>query len=167
MPVTARSPGQSLRRGMAFCPEDRKAEGIFAELSVRDNIVLGLQTKRGWLSRLSDAEQDRLAEEMIKALGIATPDADKPSRAALREEAISRKARTPRRSCWFRVRVFLSSTSRRAASTSARHAEGRDSWFRNLSLAKASRCWWRHPSSDELVAVSDPDRGAARSEDGR
>ena len=77
-PMAARSPGQSLRRGMAFCPEDRKAEGIFAELSVRENIVLGLQTKRGWLSRLSDAEQDRLAEEMIKALGIATPDADKP-----------------------------------------------------------------------------------------
>ena len=76
--MAAHSPGQSLRRGMAFCPEDRKAEGIFAELSVRENIVLGLQTKRGWLSRLSDAEQDRLAEEMIKALGIATPDADKP-----------------------------------------------------------------------------------------
>jgi simple sugar transport system ATP-binding protein len=63
---------------MAFCPEDRKAEGIFAELSVRENIVLGLQTKRGWLSRLSYSEQERLAQEMIEALGIATPDADKP-----------------------------------------------------------------------------------------
>ncbi len=63
---------------MAFCPEDRKAEGIFAELSVRENIVLGLQTKRGWLSRLSHSEQERLAQEMIEALGIATPDADKP-----------------------------------------------------------------------------------------
>jgi simple sugar transport system ATP-binding protein len=63
---------------MAFCPEDRKAEGIFAELSVRENIVLGLQTKRGWLSRLSYNEQERLAQEMIEALGIATPDADKP-----------------------------------------------------------------------------------------
>jgi simple sugar transport system ATP-binding protein len=78
VPIAGHSPGQSLRRGMAFCPEDRKAEGIFAELSVRENIVLGLQTKRGWLSRLPDAEQHRLAEEMIKALGIATPDADKP-----------------------------------------------------------------------------------------
>ena len=83
-PLAARSPGQSLRRGMAFCPEDRKAEGIFAELSVRENIVLGLQTKRGWLSRLSEAEQDRLAEEMIKTLGIATPDAGQTSWAALR-----------------------------------------------------------------------------------
>ena len=77
-PMGAHSPGQSMRRGMAFCPEDRKAEGIFAELTVRENIVLGLQTKRGWLARLSRAEQDRLASEMIEALGIATPDAEKP-----------------------------------------------------------------------------------------
>ena len=45
---------------------------------MRENIVLGLQTKRGWLSRLSYSEQERLAQEMIEALGIATPDADKP-----------------------------------------------------------------------------------------
>jgi galactofuranose transport system ATP-binding protein len=77
-PMTTHSPAQSLRRGMAFCPEDRKAEGIFAELSVRENIILGLQTKRGWLARLSRAEQERLAQEMIEALGIATPDSDKP-----------------------------------------------------------------------------------------
>jgi monosaccharide-transporting ATPase len=76
--IASHSPKQSLRHGMAFCPEDRKAEGIFAELTVRENIILGLQTKRGWLSRLSFSEQERLAQEMIQALGIATPDADKP-----------------------------------------------------------------------------------------
>ena len=76
--MTTRSPRQWLRRGMAFCPEDRKAEGIFAELSVRENMVLALQSKRGWLRRLSQKEQDSLAEEMIKALAIATSDADKP-----------------------------------------------------------------------------------------
>ena len=31
-----------------------------------------------WLRLLPKSEQDKLAEEMIKALGIATPDADKP-----------------------------------------------------------------------------------------
>jgi galactofuranose transport system ATP-binding protein len=77
-PMTRHSPAQALRHGMAFCPEDRKAEGIFAELTVRENIILGLQTKRGWLARLSRAEQERLTEEMIEALGIATPDAEKP-----------------------------------------------------------------------------------------
>ncbi len=78
VPMTTHSPGRSLRQGMAFCPEDRKAEGLILELTVRENIILALQTKRGWLQRLSHDEQEELAQKMIKALGIATPDADKP-----------------------------------------------------------------------------------------
>jgi simple sugar transport system ATP-binding protein len=78
VPVTIHSPRQSLRRGIAFCPEDRKAEGLFLDLSVRENIMMALQSKRGWLRQLSFDEQERLAQEMIKALAIATPDADKP-----------------------------------------------------------------------------------------
>ena len=77
-PVSHPTPRSSLAEGMAFCPEDRKAEGIVGELSVRENIVLALQAKRGWLHRLPIAEQERLADEMIKTLGIATPDAEKP-----------------------------------------------------------------------------------------
>ena len=77
-PVKSHSPRASLREGMAFCPEDRKAEGLVGELSIRENIILALQTKRGWLRLLPRAEQTKLADEMIKALGIATSDAEKP-----------------------------------------------------------------------------------------
>jgi galactofuranose transport system ATP-binding protein len=76
-PVAIRSPRQAIRLGFGFCPEDRKGEGIFPELTVRENIVLALQSKRGWLHRLPVEEQDRLVAEMIAALAIATPDADK------------------------------------------------------------------------------------------
>ena len=76
--IAHNSPRHSLHSGIAFCPEDRKAEGLIGELSVRENIMLALQTKRGWLHRLSQDEQTRLAEEMIRSLDIATPDADKP-----------------------------------------------------------------------------------------
>jgi galactofuranose transport system ATP-binding protein len=76
--VAIRSPRQSILHGIGFCPEDRKAEGLVAELSVRENIVLMLQSKRGWLRQLSNEEQNRLAAAMIRALGIATPDAKKP-----------------------------------------------------------------------------------------
>ena len=76
--ISGNSPRQSLRLGIAFCPEERKAEGIFAELSVRENIIIGLQMKRGWLNLLSRAEQDKLSNEMVKALSIATPDIEKP-----------------------------------------------------------------------------------------
>ncbi|MBL4807366.1 MAG: sugar ABC transporter ATP-binding protein [Rhodobacteraceae bacterium] len=72
------SPQKSLRAGIAFCPEDRKAEGLIGELSIRENIMLSMQAKRGWLKRVSRKEQEKLAEEMIKALAIATPDAEKP-----------------------------------------------------------------------------------------
>ncbi len=74
------SPGASLEAGMALCPEDRKAEGLVGELSVRENIVLSMQAKRGWLNRVSRAEQEKIADEMIRALAIATPDAEKPVR---------------------------------------------------------------------------------------
>jgi len=72
------SPRASLAKGVAFCPEDRKAEGVFPELSIRENIAIALQSKRGWLAALTRAEQARIAREMIAALGIATPDAEKP-----------------------------------------------------------------------------------------
>ena len=76
--VRAGSPRRSIASGVAFCPEDRKAEGLVAELSVRENIMLSIQSKRGWLARIPRKEQQRVAEEMIEALGIATPDAEKP-----------------------------------------------------------------------------------------
>ena len=75
--VSSPSPGHSLREGVTFCPEDRKSEGIVGDLTVRENIVLALQGKRGWLRRLSHNEQEKLAQEMIVKLAIATPDADK------------------------------------------------------------------------------------------
>ena len=77
-PMTGHSPSRSIRAGVAFCPEDRKAEGAFGELSVRENIVMALQSKRGWLRLLSRGEQEKLADEMIKTLAISTPDAEKP-----------------------------------------------------------------------------------------
>ena len=76
--VSPPSPGRSLREGVTFCPEDRKSEGILGELTVRENIVLALQSKRGWLRRISHRDQEKLATEMIAKLAIATPDADKP-----------------------------------------------------------------------------------------
>jgi simple sugar transport system ATP-binding protein len=45
---------------------------------VRENIVMALQSKRGWLRLLSHSEQDKLASEMIATLAISTPDAEKP-----------------------------------------------------------------------------------------
>lgn len=74
------TPRRSLSSGIAFCPEDRKAEGLVGDLSIRENIMLSMQAKRGWLRQLPRREQEKIAGEMIRALGIATPDAEKPVR---------------------------------------------------------------------------------------
>jgi simple sugar transport system ATP-binding protein len=70
------SPSESIARGIAFCPEDRKDDGIVADLSIRENIVLALQSNRGWVKRLSKQQQYELADKFIKMLNISTPSAD-------------------------------------------------------------------------------------------
>jgi simple sugar transport system ATP-binding protein len=71
--VTKFSPLESLKRGIALCPEDRKAEGIVGDLTVRENIVLALQARYGWLKFLSMQRQNELADKYIQLLGIVTP----------------------------------------------------------------------------------------------
>ena len=77
-PVQEYSPLASIKRGVALCPEDRKAAGIVDDLSVRENIILALQASKGWFKYLSLAEQYQLAEKYIDLLSIATPSADQP-----------------------------------------------------------------------------------------
>lgn len=73
-------PAEAVRHGMGMCPEDRKSEGILADLSVRENIVLALQAKRGVRRHLPWREQQALASRYIAALGIKTADAEVPIR---------------------------------------------------------------------------------------
>lgn len=79
-PVRIGNPRRAMKLGFGFCSEDRKVEGIIPDLSVRENIMLALQTRRGWWKPLSRRRQQALAEEYIKALRIATPDAEKSIR---------------------------------------------------------------------------------------
>jgi monosaccharide-transporting ATPase len=71
-------PSQAVQLGLAMCPEDRKAEGIVADLSVRENIALALQARLGVWKHLSRRRQQEIAETYIQALGIKTADADTP-----------------------------------------------------------------------------------------
>jgi monosaccharide-transporting ATPase len=72
------SPATAIQLGLALCPEDRKAEGIIAELSVRENIVLALQARQGLWPAIGRVQQTTLAEGYVKALGIKTADVDTP-----------------------------------------------------------------------------------------
>ena len=72
------SPLQSIKRGVALCPEDRKAAGIVDDLTVRENIILAMQANKGWFKYLSLQEQYEMADMYINLLSIATPSADQP-----------------------------------------------------------------------------------------
>ena len=74
--VTNFSPNESLKRGIALCPEDRKAEGVVGDLTIRENIILALQAHYGWFKFLAIQKQNEIAEEYIRLLGIVTPSAD-------------------------------------------------------------------------------------------
>jgi galactofuranose transport system ATP-binding protein len=74
--VTDFTPAGSSNRGIALCPEDRKAEGIIADLTVRENIILAMQANLGWFRRIGTKEQYEIADKYIKLLSISTPTAD-------------------------------------------------------------------------------------------
>ena len=73
-----RSPRDAVRHGFGYCPEERKTEGIVAELTVRENIVLALQARRGLLRPLSRREQDDIARRFITLLDIRPADPERP-----------------------------------------------------------------------------------------
>jgi len=72
------NPAQAIRHGLAMCPEERKFDGIVADLSVRENIALALQARLGIWNYLSQARQKEIADRFVKALGIKTADIDTP-----------------------------------------------------------------------------------------
>lgn len=72
------SPMKAIKAGFGFAPEDRKTDGIVADLSIRENIILGLQAQRGWARPISRSQQNDIADEYIKRLDIRTSDREKP-----------------------------------------------------------------------------------------
>jgi len=71
-----KSPQSAMMAGMGFCSEDRKNEGIFLDLTVRENIILALQAKNGIFKYITTRKQLEIADEMIKSLAIMTPSAN-------------------------------------------------------------------------------------------
>jgi simple sugar transport system ATP-binding protein len=70
------SPLDSLKAGIALCPEDRKNEGIVGDLTIRENIILALQARFGWFKFLGPKKQYEIAEKYIELLAIITPSSD-------------------------------------------------------------------------------------------
>ena len=75
--ISLRSPRSAISAGIAFCSEDRKGEGILADLSIRDNLLLAMQAARGWARPIPRRTKDELVETWMTTLDIRpnNPDA--------------------------------------------------------------------------------------------
>nr|PZN68864.1 MAG: sugar ABC transporter ATP-binding protein [Pseudomonadota bacterium] len=76
--VRLRTPADAIALGVAYCPEERKSEGLVLELSVRENIILALQARAGLKRALSPREQRELVARLIESLGIRAADMEMP-----------------------------------------------------------------------------------------
>ncbi len=72
------APIDAMKLGMGYLPENRKEEGIISDLSVRENIVIALQAKRGMFRLLSKREQEEFTDKYIDLLQIKTSDREVP-----------------------------------------------------------------------------------------
>ncbi len=74
-PSKMTSPRHAIDRGVAFSSEDRRAEGILSDLTVAENIVLGIQARKG-LRKIRRAKQDAVVSEYLTALDVRPADPD-------------------------------------------------------------------------------------------
>ncbi|MCW2882286.1 MAG: sugar transporter ATP-binding protein [Sphaerisporangium sp.] len=70
LPLRRRSTATAIRAGVSLLPEDRKAEGIIPNLSVRENIVLASLPHLARGGVVSDARIDEVVDAFIRKLRI-------------------------------------------------------------------------------------------------
>ncbi|PLW77994.1 sugar ABC transporter ATP-binding protein [Cohaesibacter celericrescens] len=74
------NPRTAIGNKFGLCPEDRKIEGVVGDLSVRENIILSLQARRGWTRPISKARAEEIAQDYVKKLDIRLASLDMPIR---------------------------------------------------------------------------------------
>lgn len=79
-PVSINRPRDAVAQRFALCPEDRKVDGIVGDLSVRDNIIIALQARQGWMKPIPRAKVQEIAERYVRALDIRLASLDMPIR---------------------------------------------------------------------------------------
>jgi monosaccharide-transporting ATPase len=73
-PARLTSPRHAIGHHIAFSSEDRRAEGIVADLTVAENMMLGIQARRGWMRRLRKGHRDEVVATYMKALDVRPAD---------------------------------------------------------------------------------------------
>jgi monosaccharide-transporting ATPase len=75
-PVRAGNIGSAMRSGISMLTEDRKADGIIPNLSVRENIVLAALPQLSRFGLVSRSKQDKIVDVFMKRLRIKASSPD-------------------------------------------------------------------------------------------
>lgn len=76
--IVNHSPGEAMKNGIVLVPEDRKLQGILANLNIRDNINISmLDENSNRFGIMNPAKEDEVVRKAIADFKIKTPNADK------------------------------------------------------------------------------------------
>ena len=70
------TPVKAVKKGMAFCTEDRREKGIIPNMSVRNNIAIASLKNLSDGILINNARRNQMAEKYINAFDIKTPTLD-------------------------------------------------------------------------------------------
>ncbi|MEM6762937.1 MAG: sugar ABC transporter ATP-binding protein [Pseudomonadota bacterium] len=74
------SPADAISSGLAYLSEDRKAEGIVPDMSVRENLTLALLPKLQRSGQINRSEERELVDRYVSALGVKLAHMEQPIR---------------------------------------------------------------------------------------
>jgi rhamnose transport system ATP-binding protein len=75
-PVEIRSPGDAVRKGLAYVPEDRRNHGVVLDMSVAANITIASLQRVSANGFVRSEDEERIAKDYIQSLAVKTPAAD-------------------------------------------------------------------------------------------
>jgi ribose transport system ATP-binding protein len=78
--VTIQSPKQAIALGMGYLPEDRKAAGLFLEMSVKLNIEAAVIEEVSTGGFVSPTKETVLARDYVRQMNISTPSVEQEVR---------------------------------------------------------------------------------------
>lgn len=78
--IRLKSPRSAIARGLAYCAEDRKVEGIFPHMSVRENMTIAMLPKISRFGVLNARKQGQVVDRFIRSLNIKTPSPEQQIR---------------------------------------------------------------------------------------
>jgi galactofuranose transport system ATP-binding protein len=79
-PLHLKSPGDAVKHKIGYSSEDRKTEGIIAQLSVRENLTLALLPHLRRHGIVDRRRQTEIVDRFVKAIGIKCSSPDQPIR---------------------------------------------------------------------------------------